>query len=81
MLNIDLSILLFSIYLKLPIVTCFKRNKNASRIMSSKSREGGTFAKSFYKARNTFIQNQTKQVLKNENRNINVKMKGNRIQK
>ena len=49
--------------------------------MSSKSREGGTIAKSFYKARNTFIQNQTKQVLKNENRNINVKMKGNRIQK
>lgn len=50
-------------------------------MMSSKSREGGTFANSFYKARNTFIQNQTKQVLKHENRNINVKMKGNRIQK
>lgn len=49
--------------------------------MSSKIREGGTFANSFYKARNTLIQNQTKQVLKNENRNINVKMKGNRIQK
>lgn len=49
--------------------------------MSSKSREGGTFPNSFYKSKNTFIQNQTKQVLKNENRNINVKMKGNRIQK
>ena len=34
--------------------------------MSSKSREGGTFPNSFYKAKNTFIQNQTKQVLKNK---------------